>query len=159
MQKSTIININELRIKLDQLNEKIISGLKTRSKYPVNFGIYTKKFCNNESWFFYRLKKEQDIDSEFGRFLYHDQAPFVFSKNELSKSKVIKAATNIGAEPIIVDYSKEIILAYQEIVSKLCPKEDEESFYGETTKLDVENILTINERILGIGEQVAAYKI
>jgi len=154
------INLTELRIKIDQMNEQIISGIKQRSLYPINQGIYTKKFINNTTWFLYRLKMEQDIDAQFGRFLYSDQAPIFFKKEELNKSLKERKAPKIdGLASIPIDKSKEILLAYREVIEQICEKIDDEDTYGETTKLDVNNVLTINERVLGLGELVAEYKI
>ncbi|MEK6959289.1 MAG: hypothetical protein AABW59_04565, partial [archaeon] len=75
------IDIAELRIKIDQLSEKIMSGLKTRSRLPLNEGTFSKEFSEGMTWFMYRLKKDQDLDSEFGRFLYYDQHTLVFEKS------------------------------------------------------------------------------
>lgn len=153
------INLIELRIKIDQINEKIISGLKQRSRYPVNQGIYSKDFIKGHTWFLYRLKKEQDIDSQFGRFLYSDQAPMFFKKEELDKPVTARKAPKInGLTHIKIDKSKKILEAYREIIKKICNKKEDENYYGETAKLDVDNILAINERVLGLGEQVAEYK-
>lgn len=154
------INLVELRIKIDQINERIISGLKQRSRYPINQGIYSKDFIKDHTWFLYRLKKEQDIDSQFGRFLYSDQAPMFFKKEELDKPVTARKAPKInGLTHIKIDKSKKILEAYREIVKKICTNREDENSYGETAKLDVDNILAINERVLGLGEQVAEYKI
>ena len=156
--KNQVVDIGDLRIKIDQLNQKIISGLKDRSRYPLNLGVFEKEFYSKMTWFEYRLKKEQDLDSEFGRFLYYDQQPFLFSKRELSPSK-INDPINKGLKPVELDLSKKILSLYKETLVNLCENKEDVSTYGETVKLDVENILTLNERNVGLGEQVAAYKI
>ncbi|MFA6065089.1 MAG: hypothetical protein WCW44_04775 [archaeon] len=152
------IDIIELRQKLDLMNEKIISGLKTRSKYSCNLKTFDETFAEKKSWILYRLKKEQDIDAEFGRFLYSDQVPFIYSKKQLAKPKIKHKVISKGVEPLKIDLSKDILEVYKKVLSELCCKGDNEQTYGETTKLDVENILEINERILGLGEQVAYFK-
>jgi len=160
MQKlCAIMEISGLRLRLDQMNEKIISGLKTRSKYTCNLKTFEEKFSGNKSWILYRLKKEQDIDAEFGRFLFHDQIPFIYSKKQLKKPKLNSIKEFNGVVPVRIDLSKEIIELYKTILVELCPKGENKETYGETTKLDVENLLEINERILGLGEQVAYFKI
>ena len=160
------IDLIELRIKIDQMNEQIISGLKQRSHYPLNFGVFTKEFIANEksnsknTWFLFRLKKEQDIDAQFGRFVYSDQAPMFFKKEELNNPLIERKAPRIeGLVNIPIDKSKEILKAYQEILTKICIKKEDDDSYGETVKLDVNNVLAINERVLGLGEMVAEYKI
>jgi len=156
--ENNVSDIVELRIKLDQLNERIISGLKTRSRFPANKVAFTEIFADGKTWFMYRLKKEQDIDSEFGRFLYSDQSPIVYSKKELLKPRIEKAAKSNGVEQIPVDVSKKIIDLYKSMLYEICVQQEDRATYGETTKQDVENILTLNERIVGIGEQIAGYK-
>jgi chorismate mutase len=158
MHENKSISISELRIKLDNINEKLIAGLKTRSKYPLNMETFIEDFSENKSWVLYRLKKEQDIDSEYGRFLYNDQSPFIFTKSELSKSKIRAAASDSGVEQIHIDMSKKIFDLYKEMLYEICAPGEDRATYGETVKIDVENILTLNERTVGIGEQVAGYK-
>ncbi|MFA5931573.1 MAG: hypothetical protein WC821_04660 [archaeon] len=152
------IDINELRTKLDQINELIIIGLKNRSRFPLNTGTFIEKFSGKESWFLYRLKKEQSIDAEFGRYLYNDQSPIIYSKKQLSKSKVKSPAKVEGIKQEPVDVSKEIIALYKEMLFELCEHKEDKATYGETTKMDVDNILLYTERIVGLGEQVAGYK-
>ncbi len=158
MVSETVIDLEDLRIKIDQINEKLISGLKNRSRIPLNKKIFEEKFFNNLTWFEYRLKKEQDLDSEFGRFLYYDQQPFLFSKKELSKPK-IGEVNPLGLEPVEMDFSKKIFSLYKKTIFELCENKEDRSAFGEATKQDVENILTLNERTVGIGQQVAAFKL
>ncbi len=56
------IELVDLRLKIDQLNEKILSGLKARSHYPLNLSTFSDTFAEGKSWFLYRLKKEQEIE-------------------------------------------------------------------------------------------------
>lgn len=152
------IDIIDLRVKIDQVNDKIMSNLKDRLRYPLNAKVFSIEFDDGLTWFEYRLKKEQDLDSIFGRYMFYDQQPVLFKKSELAKSKV-KAKTS-GVKPIYVDYSKKLIKLYKKTLIELCDnKTNDENTFGETTKLDVENIITLNERTVGIGEQVAAYKL
>ena len=37
---------------------------------------------------------------------------------------------------------------------EICVNDDNKSTYGETTKIDVENVLNLNERLVGFGQQV-----
>ena len=155
----SVVEIIDLRKRIDQLNEKLLGGISTRIKYSLNSGVFEEKFSENKSWFLYRLKREQDLDSEFGRFLYNDQLPFIFKKEELVKAK-IGEPMNKGVTPIDADFSQKVIELYRELLKELCKnKIDDKGTFGETTKLDVENILTLNERTVGLGEQVAAFKL
>lgn len=152
-------DLADLRIKLDQMTEQIVSGLKHRSKFLLNEKVFTQKFFGGKTWFLYRLKAEQNVDAEFGRYLYSNQHPFIFSLEGLSKPKIARHAPKLGLKRIRIDLSEEIICAYREVLKEICENREEGDNYGSTAKLDVENILLYNERILGIGEQVAAYKL
>ncbi len=118
------ISLAELRTKIDQLNEKIISGLKERSKYPLNKEIYMHEFLEEKEWLLHRLKKEQTKESDSPQ----------------------------------IDKSEEILHAYEWIIQEICPQKEDKNTYGETAKLDVANVLAINERVLSLGKQVAEYK-
>ncbi|MBT4192003.1 MAG: hypothetical protein HOE11_01720 [Candidatus Diapherotrites archaeon] len=153
------IDLNELRIKIDQLNTGVISGLKHRSRFLTNDGVFDSDFANGQTWFLYRLQKEQDIDAQFGRFLYFDQHPFIFKKEELTKPLVERIVPESPINYISVDLSERIIRIYQDVVKAICAKGEDETQYGEVVKLDVNNVLLFNERTVGIGGQVAQYKL
>ncbi|MBT4870098.1 MAG: hypothetical protein HON47_00805 [Candidatus Diapherotrites archaeon] len=152
------IDLNNLRAKIDQMNDKLLSLISTRMKYSLNEGTFTKELANGKTWFLYRLKKEQNLDSEFGRFLYNDQLPFIFKKEELAKA-IVSKVNDTGVTPIEFDLSEKIIELYKKLLRGLCEAKEDESTYGESTKLDVEIILTINERTTAIGEHVSAFKL
>jgi len=152
-------NLTELRIRLDQMTEQIVSGLKNRSRFPLNSGVFTKEFSCGKTWFMYRLKAEQDIDSEFGRFLYPDQHPIIFDKKDLAKPVALREVPKIGLKQVKINLSEEIIISYRGLLKEICVHAESESHYGEVAKIDVENVLLFNERILGIGELVAQYKL
>ncbi|VVB75637.1 Uncharacterised protein [uncultured archaeon] len=152
-------NLAELRIRLDQMTEQIVSGLKNRSRFPLNSGVFTKEFSDGRTWFMYRLKAEQDIDSVFGRFLYPDQHPIIFDKTDLASPLVMREVPKTGLKKLKINLSEEIILAYREVLNEICVNGESFAHYGEVAKMDVENVLLINERILGIGELVAENKL
>ncbi len=153
------IEIIELRMRADYLTEQIILGLKNRSKFPLNSQTFSEIFHDNKTWFMYRLKKEQDLDAEFGRYLYNQQSPFLFKKSELSKPLLKETITDDGFGGVGVDHSKEIIDLYKKMLYEICSNDDIRSTYGETTKIDVDNILLLNERLVSFGQQVAWTKI
>jgi len=153
------LSIEDLRNRIDKMDDKLLALISTRIKYPLNRSTFEEEFSDKQSWFLYRLKKEQDLDSEFGRFLYNDQIPFVYKKEELKEAK-IPAPKNSGLNPIDLDLSEKIIPIYQRLLETLCvDKKNDTATFGETTKLDVEILLTINERTTAIGEHVSAFKL
>lgn len=157
--KNKPIDLVDLRLRADYLTEQIILGLKARSRFPINMQTFSEIFHDNKTWFMYRLKKAQDLDSEFGRFLYNQQSPFLFKRSELSKSLVKEMPMQEGFLGIELNHSKEIIDLYKKMLYDICVDDDNRATYGETTKLDVELILNLNERLVSFGQQVAWTKV
>lgn len=152
-------NLTELGVKLEQQTERIISGLKDRSRYLLNKGIYEQEFCDGKTLFDYRLLREQSLDAEFGRFDFSYQHPILFEKEELPASKRKRPAEKEDVIPVRFSIGKDVILAYRNFLSNICNPGEDESTYGEVTKLDVSNVLTLYERICGLGSEVAATKL
>lgn len=157
--KNKPIDLVDLRMRADYLTEQIILGLKSRSRFPLNMQTFSEIFHDNKTWFLYRLKKTQDLDSEFGRFVYNQQNPFLFKQSELAKSLVKDVPSTEGFEGIELNHSKEIIDLYKKMLYEICIDDDNRSTYGETTKIDVDLILNLNERLVSFGQQVAWTKI
>ncbi|OGV66217.1 MAG: hypothetical protein A2283_06745 [Lentisphaerae bacterium RIFOXYA12_FULL_48_11] len=151
--------IDHLRLKLDQMSERIVSGLKDRSRYLVNNGVFLEEFCNGMTWFKYRLFREQSLDSEFGRYEFEDQHPLLFKKDQLASPKRPRPHSDLGIVLVPIDNGPEILNMYRDIVGKICQIGETSDNYGEIAKLDVSNVLTLHERICGFAAKVAEYKI
>jgi len=154
-----VIDLVELRMRGDYLTEQIILGLKTRSRFPLNMSTFSEIFYDKKTWFLYRLKKVQDLDSQFGRFLYKQQKPFLFKISELEKPLIKPLLINEGFIGLELNHEKEIIDLYKKMLYEVCMNDDNRSTYGETTKIDVENVLNLNERLVSFGQQVAWTKV
>jgi len=154
-----VIDLVELRMRGDYLTEQIIWGLKTRSRFPLNMSTFSEIFYDKKTWFLYRLKKVQDLDSQFGRFLYRQQKPFLFKISELEKPLIKPLLINEGFIGLELNHEKEIIDLYKKMLYEVCMDDDNRYTYGETTKIDVENVLNLNERLVSFGQQVAWTKV
>jgi len=152
------LTLNEIRIKLDQHAERIVSGLKDRSRYPLNEGVFTKSFFEGKTWFEYRLLKEQGLDAEFGRYNFHGQTPLLFPVSSLPQSLGKRLYPEKDSIVVSMDLYPKIMPVYKKTIEAICKPGEEPSSFGETAKTDVANILALNERIR-IGEDVAAAKI
>ncbi len=155
VMKEKPIDLIELRMRGDYLTEQILVGLRNRSKFPINLQTFSEIFFDNKSWFMYRLKKEQDLDSEFGRYLYNQQSPFMFKEEELSKPLLKELPSPEGFKGVGVDHSKQIVDLYKKMLYEICAKDDNRATYGETTKIDVGIVLLLNERLVDFAQQVA----
>jgi chorismate mutase len=152
------IDLEEVRIKLDQHAERIVSGLKDRSRSPLNKGTFEETFFQDQTWFEYRLLKEQSLDAEFGRYEFEDQHPLLISRLQLEKPKVRRDHPALGLVTTKIDNSRRIISMYRKVLGLICQQGEDRNSYGETTKLDVGNVLELDERIF-LGKAVAEAKL
>jgi len=153
-------NLKELRIKLDQMAEKIISRLKDRSRYSLNIKVYQKNALpirgrKNISFFEFSLEGLENYHASLGRYKFPDQYPIFHPrllskvKRETSTSSIIKVKINLG---------KEIIKFYLDSLKKFCPPGDNSAVYGETVYCDADIIELLNERI-NLGRFIAQIKL
>ncbi len=145
--------------KLDPQTEGLLMGFKKRSHYLLNSGIFTEEFCDGKTWFEYRLRAEQGLDSEFGRYVFQDQKPLLFKRSELTPARITRVAPETGIRDFGLDKSGEIINLYGRILPLICSPGEDRNSYGEATKIDVENALLLHERIFCTGMEVAASKL
>ncbi|MEK6885858.1 MAG: hypothetical protein AABX17_02740 [Nanoarchaeota archaeon] len=154
------LDLNDIRVRLDQMAEKIVSGLKDRSRYSLNNGIFNKeKFDNVQSWFQYRLFEEQNLDAKFGRYEFDNQRPLFFPKDAFAKPIIKRTQVLDQLMPAAIDLSQREFDLYYETLFGICKPGEQPEKYGEVTKLDVQNMLTLHERICGMGPYVAAAKL
>jgi len=151
--------IDNLRLKLDQMSERIVSGLKDRSRYPISNGVFLEEFSNGMTWFKYRLFREQSLDAEFGRYEFEDQHPLLFKKDQLASPKRPRPHTDLGITHVEIDNGAQILNLYRDVIGKICKPGEDADNYGEIAKLDVSNVLTLYERICGYAAKVAEFKI
>ena len=154
------ISLKELRIKLDQMTERIISRLKDRSRYKLNRKVYQRggvliKNKKDLSFFEFALWGLEKYHALLGRYQFPDQYPiFSYSFSSMVKRKV-------PSSPIIkvkIDLGKEIIDYYLASLEEFCPPGDDPSTYGETVYCDADICELLHERI-NLGRYVAQTKL
>ncbi len=156
----TIVDIKDLRIKLDQHAEKIVSKLKDRSRLPVNKSIYVSgaiPIANYPkiSFLKYTLIQKEKYFSSLGRYNYQDQSPLMNVVLDSTVKREVKAHDLMA---IKFNIKAELIKNYQAIVKELCSVNEDAATFGETADCDAELLELINERIL-LGKFVAESKI
>lgn len=155
------LNLSKLRIKLDQVTERIISRLKDRLRYKLNKKIYIKnaipiKNRKNISFLEFALEGLEKYHATLGRYNFPDQYPIIIKpflkppvKRIIPKTPIVKVKINIG---------KEIIRFYINFLKEFCKPEDDPASYGETAYCDADIIQFLNERI-NLGRYVAQAKL
>jgi len=153
------MKLQDVRVKIDQMSEKIVSGLKDRSRYSLSAGVFSEEAYDGKTWFNSRLLGEQSLDAVFGRYEFEDQHPLLFTREDLPVSRIKRNPPSIGVVRVGIDVGSKVIGLYKEALKKICPSGEDKNSYGEIAKLDVSNVLALYERICGIGQEVAELKI
>jgi len=152
--------LGELRIKLDQMTERISSRFKDRSRFPLNEAIYQPGGIPivgrpGISLLQFAIEGLESYHASLGRYDYTDQHP-VLGLN-LPKSSVERTVRQTPLPQITPNIGDSLISFYKDLMSKYCKPGDDPESYGETAYIDADLIQLIHERV-NIGRFVAEVK-
>ncbi|MDE1848290.1 MAG: chorismate mutase [Candidatus Micrarchaeota archaeon] len=153
-----MINLKEVRVKIDQVNERVISGLKDRSRFPLNQRIYLPGAVEhggnpNLSYLEFALQGLEVYHDSLGRFKFNDQYPMLI-KSASDQPKIVVSDQICTSE---IEVKSGLIVSYVSILPKLCKEGDNKNSYGETAYIDADLLERMHERV-NIGRYVAQYK-
>ncbi len=154
-------NLEDLRIRLDQMSERIVSRLKDRSRMPLNQPVYIPDAVPIEgrsgiSFLQFAIEGLEVYHASLGRYEYRDQHPIL--SVALPKSPIARIGTTTELSGEEIKISEDMLAFYQTIPRELCQKGDEPKTYGETVYIDADLIELMHERINTIGRYVAQSK-
>lgn len=155
------IHLDDLRIRLDQMTERIVSRIKDRSRFPLNSAVYEAGAVNIEdredlSFLRFSLEGLEAYHASLGRFDYPDQHP-VYTQSP----RTSPVARTIGTDPLReleISIGEDLITFYTSVLPLLCRGGADPNSYGETVYLDADLLQLLNERI-NIGRYVAQVKL
>ena len=80
-----MVELGDLRVKLDQMTERVISGLKDRSRLPLNAPVYQPNAVpisgrTDTSLLQFAIEGLESYHASLGRFTYPDQYPVLGQK-------------------------------------------------------------------------------
>ncbi len=146
-----MLNLDRIAARLEGLEETIIYKLIDRAQFAENDIIYQPGKSGFDgsgdlSLFDLRLRRQEEMDSDFGRFCVPEERPFNRDLPE-SKRKVSLPATDLEvADFDSVNVTADILTAYMALLKKIClPGDDGE--YGSSTEHDVYALQAIGRRI------------
>jgi len=155
------LQLSDLRIKLDQMTERIVSRLKDRSRFKLNKAIYLADAIpiagrKEISFLEFALEGLEQYHATLGRFNYPDQHPLVIS--DLPATPVIREKTDSPISKVQIDVRTDIISFYVALLPDLCQDAEDPPTFGETAYIDADLIELLNERI-NLGRYVAESKL
>lgn len=157
------MNLDDVRAKLDRLNEQIVSRFKDRSRFLVNEAVYRpgavpiagRPGISLMEW---ALEGMERYHATLGRYELPDQLPMRSDVVTASPSPV-RRVVDMPALPAITPPPRdELIRFYVSLVPQFCKPGDEPQNYGETAYADADILVRINERIF-LGGYIAKFKL
>ncbi len=145
------LDINFIAIRLEGIEETIISKLIDRAQFCVNNQIYLpgKSGFNGEtthSLFEIRMIQQEQMDARFGRFCAPEERPFT-KELPLPQRQVRIPETGLKIESYdCISQVNHILASYLGLISQLCTPGDDGQ-YGSSVEHDVYAIQAIARRI------------
>lgn len=157
----TNLELTDLRTKLNQMTERIVSRLKDRSRYALNASVYRIDEIPIQgrtgiSFFEFALEQLEQYHAALGRYRFPDQ----YQLTNVSPHTPVQRA-QVPPSPIQqvdIELKDEIITYYMTLLQDLCADGDDSTTYGETVYCDADLIVLLHERI-NIGRFVAESKL
>ena len=155
------LQLSDLRIKLDQTTERIVSRLKDRSRFKLNKPVYLADAITiagriGISFLEFALEGLEQYHATLGRYNYPDQHPLVSS--HLSPISVTRERIDSQISKVQIDLRADIISFYVKLLHELCQDAEDAATFGETAYVDADLIELLNERI-NLGRYVAESKL
>ncbi len=154
------LELTDLRTKLNQMTERIVSRLKDRSRYALNAPVYHRDEIpiagrTGLSFFEFALEQLEQYHASLGRYRFPDQYRLT---NISPNSPVQRGFPSSPIRQVDIELKDEIIAYYITLLKDLCNEGDEPTTYGETVYCDADLIVLLHERI-NIGRFVAESKL
>ena len=155
------MDLQDLRAKLDRLNEQIVSRIKDRSRFPVNDAVYIPGAISirdqpTMSLMAWALIGMERYHASLGRYELPDQIPL---RTEVITESPVRRKIDMPLLPAITPPPREELFRfYTSIVPDFCRPGDDPQNYGETAYADADVLVRLNERIF-LGGFVAKSKL
>lgn len=153
------LNLHDLRTKINQMTERIVSRLKDRSRYVLNDAVYRRDAIPIEgrtgiSFFEFALEQLEKYHASLGRYKFPDQHQLT---TIALHSPVQRWSPPSPVRQVDIELTDEITVFYSRLLRDLCREGDDPTTYGETVYCDADLIVLLHERI-NIGRFVAESK-
>jgi chorismate mutase len=151
MKPDDALNLDRIAARLEGLEETIIYKLIDRAQFAENGIIYEPgksgfEASGNLSLFDLRLRRQEEMDSDFGRFCVPEERPFNRDLPD-AKRNVSLPATGLEIDDFdAVNVTSDILKAYMMLLKEICLPGDDGQ-YGSSTEHDVYALQAIGRRI------------
>ncbi len=154
------MDLMEVRVRLDQMTERIVSRLKDRSRFPQNRPVYepgSVPIIGREAISFleFALEGLEIYHASLGRYSFPDQYPLL---SALGKESPVQRTIPASSTPRVdIPITADLLAFYDDVVRQLCTPGEDPGTFGETVYVDADLLHLIHERI-NIGRHIAEAK-
>ncbi|MGB7566585.1 MAG: hypothetical protein WBM07_01885 [Chitinivibrionales bacterium] len=145
------INLSTITEHLEGFEETIVFKLIDRAQYKMNSIVYEHgksgfNGAGNKSLFELRLRRQERMDAQFGRFCVPEERAFTKHLPK-PRRKVDLPDTGLFCEDFnVVNLTEDILKAYQELLPRLCVK-GADGHFGSSVEHDVYALQAISRRV------------
>lgn len=145
------LNLSLIAAKLEGLEETIIAKLIDRAQFHANHRVYEPGHSGFENepdacLFELRLRFQEEMDAQFGRFQVPEERPFNRNLPEPKRS-VSLPPSGLNVDDLdVVNLSSEIKRGYLGLMPRLC-RDGDDGQYGSSVEHDVYALQAIARRI------------
>lgn len=156
-----MLELSEIRIRLDQMTERIVSRLKDRSRFPRNHVVYEPGGVpiagrSGISFLQYAIEGLEAYHASLGRWAYPDQ--FALLGAAPTDSPVARTVHPDDAPRVEIAIGPALLAFYPKLLDELCRPGEDPGTFGETVYVDADLLQLLHERI-NIGRHVALAKL
>src|SRR5439155_21315448 len=158
--RTTMLQLGELRVRLDQMTDRIVSRLKDRSRFPHNEAVYRLdgvpiRGRDGISFLQFALEGLETYHASLGRYDHPDETPLFTPA--IPSASASRTVTRPHVPRLRINRRDDLLAFYATVLKWLCPPGDDADTYGETVYVDSDLLVLINERI-NVGRYVAQVK-
>jgi chorismate mutase len=144
-------SLSEISQKLESYEETIVFKLIDRAQYAVNEVVYEPgksgfKGAGNDSLLDLRLRFQEQMDMQFGKFCVPEERPFIKSLSTPRRKAMIDDRGILIEDCNVVNLTEDIMKGYRSLVPLFCEPGDD-GHYGSSVEHDVNALQAISRRV------------
>ena len=156
-----MVQLADIRVRLDQMTHRIVSRLKDRSRFPLNEEVYRPDAVpiagrSGVSLLEFAIEGLEAYHASLGRYAYEDQHPVL--SDHLPESPVARQVPGAAIASMPISTKDELLTFYRSLLPGLCAPGSDPSSFGETAYVDADLLSLVNERV-NVGRYVAEAKL
>jgi len=145
------LELSKITEQLEAIEETIVFKLIDRAQYRVNAAIYEPgkngfEGCGDKSLFELRLRFQEEMDAQFGRFCVPEERPFTPDLPGPRRTVTLPESGLFIAAYDVINVTGDITAGYRGLVAKLCAEGDDGQ-YGSSVEHDVYALQAIARRV------------